>query len=156
MFFMGEEVGADQPYRYDSFLDHREDLAGSRAGEGARMFRFYQDLIRFSRRHPAVRVQRIDVIDHDDERRLIAFRRATGIDELLVVASFANRALDEHTIRSEPARLPDGAWRELFNSDSRYYGGDDVGNAGADLPAAGGRFRLRVPACGFVVFAKVG
>jgi 1,4-alpha-glucan branching enzyme len=51
MFFMGEEIGARKPYRYDTFMANREDIAGLRAGDGAPMFRFYQDALRFSRRH---------------------------------------------------------------------------------------------------------
>jgi 1,4-alpha-glucan branching enzyme len=155
MFFMGEEVGAQQPYRYDSFLAHREDLAGARAGEGARLFRFYRDLIRFGRRHRAVRVQAIDIVHVDGTARVLAFRRAAGVDELLVVASFANRAYDGYAILGEPARLPDGAWRELFNSDAALYGGSNVGNLGADLPVAGGLLRLVLPAVGFVVLSKL-
>ena len=30
MFFMGEEVGCWQPYRYNDFLNHRDDLPGMR------------------------------------------------------------------------------------------------------------------------------
>jgi 1,4-alpha-glucan branching enzyme len=155
MFFMGEEVGAAQPYRWDDFITHREDLAGLRAGDGARLFRFYQDLIRFGRRHPAVRVQGIDCVHVNDVGRVIAWRRGTGTDELLVVANLANRAYDEYWIATDPARLPDGAWRELFNSDSSRYGGGDFGNLGLDLVAVGGRIRLRLPAVGLVAFAKV-
>jgi hypothetical protein len=34
MFLMGEEVGAQQPYTYDRFAEHKEDLEGLRAGDG--------------------------------------------------------------------------------------------------------------------------
>ena len=33
MFFMGEEVGAQKPYRFNDFLANREDIKGDRAGE---------------------------------------------------------------------------------------------------------------------------
>src|SRR5580704_5535622 len=55
MFFMGEEIGAQKPYTFDGFMSNREDLMGERASNGARMFRFYQDAIQFSRCHPATR-----------------------------------------------------------------------------------------------------
>jgi 1,4-alpha-glucan branching enzyme len=155
MFFMGEEVGAAQPYRWDDFIGHREDLAGLRAGDGARLFRFYQDIIRFSRRHPAVRVQGIDVVHVNEAGRVIAWRRSTGMDELLIVVNLANHAYAEYGIGSDPSRLPTGAWRELFNSDSSLYGGGDFGNLGLDLIAAGGRINLRLPAVGLLAFAKV-
>ncbi len=155
MFFMGEEVGAAQRFRYNDFLEHREDLLGLRHGAGASLFRFYQDLIRFCRRHPAVRVRAVDTIHVNPEGRVIAFRRSTGADELLVVASLANRPYDEYWIHSDAARLPDGTWREMFNSAAASYGGDGFGNYSAGLVAAGGHLRLRLPGPGFVVLLQV-
>ena len=155
MFFMGEEVGAQKPYRYDTFMQNREDIAAARVGEGAQLFRFYRDLIRFSHRHPAVRVQGIDIVHVNGNARVIAFRRSTGSDELLVVASLNNQSFASYAIQTEAYRLPDGAWRELFNSDAQLYGGRNVGNGGADLPVAGGRLSLCLPASGFIVLAKV-
>jgi 1,4-alpha-glucan branching enzyme len=154
MFFMGEEVGARKPYKYDSFMANREDIAGERAAGGAPMFRFYQDALRFSRRHPAVRVRRIDIVHVNDDGRVIAFTRRAGNDELLVVASFSNRVLDDYVIQTEAWRLPDGRWRELFNSDAAIYGGNNVGNFGEDLPAGNGRIQLRIPANAFLIFEK--
>ena len=154
MFFMAEEIGAQKLYRYDTFMDNREDIAGERAGNGAQLFRFYQDAIRFSRRHIAVRVRSIDIIHVNGDGRVIAFRRSAGTDELLVVASLNNRVFDEYFIQCEPWRLPDGNWRELFNSDAAIYGGDNVGNFGADLPVTNGRIQIRIPASGFVVLVK--
>jgi 1,4-alpha-glucan branching enzyme len=156
MFFMGEEIGAQQPYRVTDFMNHREDLAAERAGNGARLFRFYQDLIRFSRRHPATRAQAIDVVHALGTTRVIAFVRAAGSDRLLVVASLRNQPfLDGYVVQTDPSRLPDGAWREVFNSDAGIYGGSNVGNFGADVPVAGGRVQARIPANGFVVFQKL-
>ena len=156
MFFMGEEIGARQPYRFDDFLSHRENLEGERAGDGRRLFRFYQDLIRFSRRHSSTRAQSIDVIHALGATRVIAFTRMAGSDRLLVVASLRNQSfLDGYVIQTDPSRLPDGAWREVFNSDAAIYGGANVGNFGADVPAAGGRLEARVPASGFVVFQRL-
>jgi 1,4-alpha-glucan branching enzyme len=154
MFFMGEEVGAQKPYRYNDFIHNREDIAGERQGYGARLFRFYQDAIRFSRRHPAVRVQSIDVIHVHHEARVIAFRRSTGLDSLLVIASLSNRPFGDYAIQTESSRLPDGAWRELFNSDAAIYGGDNVGNGGRDVQVTNGRLEVSVPANGFIVLAR--
>ncbi len=155
MFFMGEEIGAQKPYRYDSFMAHREDIAGDRAGSGAKLFRFYQDAIRFSRRHSAVRVRQIDIVHVNNDGRVIAFRRSAGSDDLMIVASFSNHVFDDYVIQTDPSRLPDGAWRELFNSDAALYGGDNIGNLGADLPAGNGRLQIRLPANAFVVFEKI-
>ena len=155
MFFMAEEIGAQKPYRYDSFMANREDIASERAGKGANLFRFYQDAIRFSRRHPAVRVQGIDIVHVNDDARTLAFRRSAGSDELLIVASLNNQVLEAYAIQTEAWRLPDGAWSELFNSDAAIYGGNNIGNFGASLYAAGGRIQVRIPANGFLVFARI-
>ena len=153
MFFMAEEVGAQQPYRYDTFMDHREDIAGLRAGSGAQLFRFYRDLIRFRHRHPGLRARAIDIVHVDGQQRVIGFLRTTGMDELLVVASYANQSFEAYALRAD--RLPDARWRELFNSDAALYGGANVGNGGADLPSQGGALTLCLPACGFLVFAQI-
>jgi len=154
MFFMAEEVGAQKTYRYDTFMANREDIAGERAGNGAQLFRFYQDVIRFSRRHSAVRVRSIDIVHVNNDGRIIAFRRSAGSDELLLVASLSNQVFDDYVIQTDSWRLPDGQWRELFNSDAAIYGGDNVGNFGGDLPAGNGRIHLRIPANAFVVLQK--
>jgi 1,4-alpha-glucan branching enzyme len=155
MFFMGEEVGTQKFFKYDTFMSNREDIAALRQGDGAKMFRFYQDAIRFSRRHVAVRVQTIDIVNVNGEGRVIAFRRSAGTDELLVVASLSNHDCDEYVITTEEWRLPDGTWREVFNSDAGLFGGRNVGNMGAGLLATNGRLSLRLPANGLLVLAKV-
>jgi 1,4-alpha-glucan branching enzyme len=155
MFFMGEEVGAQKPYTFDTFMANREDIAGLRAGDGARLFRFYQDAIRFSRQHPAIRTQSLDIVHVNGSARVMAFRRSTGMDEILIVASLNNHPFDAYVVQTEAGRVPDGPWRELFNSDAALYGGTNFGNFGGDVFAAGGRVQLRIPANGLVVFEKV-
>ena len=154
MFFMGEEIGAQKPYTWDKFLENREDLVGDRTGTGANLFRFYQDVIRFSRRHSAVRAQTIDIVHVNDAGRVIAFTRFAGSDELLIVASLNNNSFAEYDVQTESWRLPDGEWREVFNSDASLYGGNNTGNGGAALSATNGRIQVALPANGFVVFEK--
>ena len=155
MFFMGEEIVAQKPYRFDNVDDSKEDLAGERAGDGARMFRFYQDLIRLRRGNAAMRARAIDIIHADDANRVIAFTAMAGQGQVLVVASLNNHPfLDGYVIATDAVRLPSGWWQEIFNSDSSLYGGHDVGNFGAAVPADSGRLQLRLPASGFVVLQK--
>ncbi|MFT3780604.1 MAG: alpha-amylase family glycosyl hydrolase [Nibricoccus sp.] len=154
MFFMGEEVAAQKPYTWDKFMDNREDIAGKRTGDGAQMFRFYQDAIRFSRRHHAVRAQSIDVVHVNNDARVLAFTRFAGTDELLVIASLNNQSFPEYVIQTESWRLPDGLWREVFNSDAALYGGANLGNNGASLSAGNGRLAVGMPANTLLVFAK--
>ena len=70
------------------------------------------------------------------------------------MASFNNQVLEGYVMQTEPSRLPDGQWRELFNSDAAIYGGDGVGNYGADLPAGNGHIQIRIPANGFVILQR--
>ncbi|HEY0021023.1 MAG TPA: alpha-amylase family glycosyl hydrolase [Longimicrobium sp.] len=156
MFFMGEEVVAQNLYKYDNILQAREDLHGERAGAGANMFRFYRELIALRHAHPAVRSHEIDVIHAYDPTRVLAFTRRQAQSELLVVASLNNQPfLNGYVLQTGWGRLPAGMWREIFNSDSAAYGGSDVGNYGASLPSDGARLELRLPANGFVVLQRL-
>jgi len=51
--------------------------------------------------------------------------------------------------------LPNGSWREIFNSDAVMYGGDGVGNFGAEVPSSQRQIQVRIPANGFLIFSKV-
>ncbi len=154
MFFMGEEVGAQQPYRYNDFVQHREDFAGLKAGSGKNLFAFYKDLIALSCGSPAVRSRAIDVFLADDANRVIGFRRWSGDDEVLVVASL-NPAPFDHGYVMHDAAFNGTHWHEVLNSDATAYGGHGLGNFGATLAAEGGAFNPVVPATGILVFHRV-
>jgi 1,4-alpha-glucan branching enzyme len=163
MFFMGEESGAQKPYRYDNFLANREDLLGDAAGIGAALFGYYRDLIRMSIGTAAVRSRNIDVACADDANRVIAFHRWTNGGwtdggwtdggEVLIAGSLANTAFANGYWLSS-GRLGDAGWTEIFNSDAQVYGGWNVGNAGRRLQAQGGALNVVIPACGFVVLRR--
>jgi 1,4-alpha-glucan branching enzyme len=155
MFFMGEETGAQKPYRFDSFATHREDILGDRVAGGASLFRFYSEAIALCRRRPAARSQDIDIIHVDERSRVIAFVRRAGVDALLIVASFSNRPyLEGYVLETDALRLPSGPWQEVFNSDATEYGGRGTGNFGAAIPAINGCFEARLPANGLLIFWK--
>jgi 1,4-alpha-glucan branching enzyme len=156
MFLMGEEIGAVKPFRYDDFARHKEDLVGERQGSGRLLYRFYQDVIKLRRLRPALRARGIDVLYTDDANRVIAFLRTDGLEDALVVGSLANRPFDHGYVVGAPGgRLPDGTWREIFNSDAGVYGGDDVGNGGGTVISTGGRLDVVIPMNGFVVLLRV-
>ena len=155
MFYMGEEIGAQKLARYNTIVEAKEDLHGERAGNGAAMFRFYQDLLGLNDRHSAVRSRHIDIVHALPDTRVIAFTRRLFDEDLLVVASLNNAAFaDGYVIQTDQSRLPAGAYREIFNSDSARYGGSDLGNFGAAIPSSHGRIQLRIPARGCVVFKR--
>jgi 1,4-alpha-glucan branching enzyme len=155
MFFMGEEVAATREYRYDNVASSKEDLLGDAAGVGAAMFRWYRDAIALRRGNPALRSRHLDVLHAHDADRVVAFTRRLGTFDVLVVASLNDTAFrDGYRLDAGPSRLPPGAWREVLNSDSAFYGGADVGNLGAALPSEGGRLDLRLPANGLLVLVR--
>jgi 1,4-alpha-glucan branching enzyme len=156
MFFMGEETGATQPFRFGDYVTNRETILQKRTGFGANLFRFYREAIALEQRYPAARSRDIDIIHVNPDSRVIAFvRRSNGDEDLLVIASLHDTPYSAgYVIWSDPQRLPDGGWREVFNSDAAQYGGFGAGNAGASILAYGGRFEALLPASGFVVFAR--
>jgi 1,4-alpha-glucan branching enzyme len=155
MFFMGEEIVAQKPARYENISTSKEDLHGDRVGVGAQMFRYYQDLIRLRRSNPAAKSHHIDIIHVWEPARVIAFTRREGSNDLLIVASLSNAPyLDGYIIETSADRLPNGGWQETFNSDANLYGGKDVGNYGAVIPVVEGRIQLRLPANGLLVLQR--
>jgi len=156
MFLMGEEVGATKDFTYDRFSEDKEDLPALRAGSGAHLFRFYQEVIALRLANTAAHSRDLEVVHADDGQRVIAFRRWGGPEELLVMGSLGNRAFGVPGYRLWHPSLAGGGWREVFNSDAARYGGDNVGNAGATLHPDGDRLDVVVPANGFVVLRRAG
>ena len=155
MFFMGEEIGAERRYTYNNFMAAREDIIGERHGNGRAVFRFYQDLITLVRRLRSIRTQNIDIVHQSNANRVVAFKRWTGDEELLVAASLNDAAFaDGYILAKDELAIPDAGWKEIFNSDSARYGGRNIGNLGAVVGSNGGRLNVVIPAAGFVVFAK--
>lgn len=152
MFFMGEEVGASRPYRYDDFINNREDYQALRLGSGNALFRFYQAVIALRRARPALRTGNFEVLHVHDANRLLAFRRWDGPEDFIVVASLNNGAFSAgYSILN--TRIADGEWREVFNSVAADYGGFGVVNAQA-IPSRGGVLTPRVPANGVIVLQR--
>lgn len=155
MFFMGEEIGAQKPYTYNTFMNNREDILGERSGNGKFLFRFYQDLIGLSRRLNSIRSNNIDILHQSNDNRVIAFKRWSGSEEVIIVASFNNAPFDNgYIIAKDPLAIPDAGWKEVFNSDAAVFGGQNVGNGGRTLRSSQATLNVVVPANGFVVFVK--
>jgi len=156
MFLFGEEVGFQRDFLYNMVLANREDLKGKRDGDGKHLFAFYSAVIklRLSPASPGLRSRDITVLHTNDAGRVIVFRRRGSGQEYLVLASLSNTPYRSGYIVWHP-EIPAGFWREIFNSDSVAYGGNDVGNFGATIPSQAGRFEAVIPANGLVVFQKV-
>ena len=152
MFFMGQECGDAELYRWNDFVWHRIDFQVAAAGEGRNLFSFFRSLITLRRTVPALRSGSIDILHVHDGNRMLAFSRTYGPDQALVLASLNNQPfLSGYTISG----VTDGTWREVFNIDAALYGGWNDGNGGADLPSNNGRFTAVLPRAGFVVFRRL-
>ncbi len=153
MFLFGEEVGAQEDFLYNRIFNSKIDLVGGRQGNGKNLFAFYRDAIQLRLGHPGLRGRLIDVLHVHDLNRVLAWRRWGEGQDFLILASLNNRPYrDGYTISSP--RLPDGRWKEIFNSDSSRYGGGDFGNGGAEIPAGGGSLNAVIPANGLIVLRR--
>lgn len=162
LFLMGEEVGATKKYTYDQFYCNKEDLLGLRQGLGQYLFAYYRDLIALRRSASAIRHGGLQVIHARDQERVIAFRRFTGEEEYLVVASLNVRPFHAPHYSLHHGSLADHVWREVLNSDSgRYRNGDtnrnhdrDAANRDLVRHAAQGQLDLVLPACSIQVLRR--
>jgi 1,4-alpha-glucan branching enzyme len=155
MFFMGEEVGAQNAYKYDNILQSREDILTERTGQGSKLFRFYQDLIGLSRRLRSIRSHNIDILHQSNVNRVIAFKRWSGNEEVIILASLNNAAFaNGYVIEKDDLAIPNGGWKEVFNSDAAVYGGENVGNFGVIISSREHRLNVVIPANGLVVLVK--
>ena len=155
MFFMGEEVGASLPYRYDDFRagrETRENYYALRVGAGANLFRFYADIIRLRLAHPALLSHNCDILHANDDNRVIAVRRWTTGEEMIVVGSLNNWAF-RGGYRIQDSRIADGQWREVFNSDAAQYGGGGLLNGG-QITSGGGGVSVDIPANSVLVLQR--
>ncbi|MFD0683465.1 alpha-amylase family glycosyl hydrolase [Actinomadura fibrosa] len=151
MFFMGEESGAHEDYRYDDFIEHRESILGEAQGEGRYLCAFYRDLIDLRLAQPAARTHRLDVVHVHNQNRVLAFLRPHEDGDLLVMASLKDEPYaDGYRIQG----VPDGSWHEVLNSDSAAYDGWDEVNGSGEIRAENGELTARLPRAGFVVLRR--
>ncbi|HEY7884603.1 MAG TPA: alpha amylase C-terminal domain-containing protein, partial [Cellvibrionaceae bacterium] len=93
---------------------------------------------------------------HDNTQSVISYRRIAENEEVIVILNFTPVLRKDYRIG-----LPEpGQYRELFNSDSSYYGGSDQGNHGLlvteavswmNLPCS---VSLTVPPLGAVILKR--
>jgi 1,4-alpha-glucan branching enzyme len=134
LLFMGCEFGQEREWNHDAELDW--GLLADPAHAGVQQL--VRDLNRLHRTLPALHEldcepAGFEWIDHTDaQASVIAFlRRAREGPPVLVVCNFT--PVVRHGYRlGVPAP---GVWRERLNTDSRYFGGSDVGAAWGVLTA---------------------
>lgn len=152
LLFMGDEFAQRDEWNHDRSLDwHLLERAPHRGVQ-----RLVADLNRLYRARSSLHAcdhhrHGFEWVDCQDRATSVVsyLRRGPGPTELLlVVANFT--PLVRHEFR---VGVPmSGTWREVLNSDSWHYGGENMGNQGGveaeEVPSHGRPFSLRVTVAG--------
>ena len=131
LLFMGGEFGQQREWNHDQSLDWHLLEQPSHAGLQA----LIRDLNRVYRETPALHERDCDaagfewLVTDDAGRNVFTWLRKAhdARRQCLVVVNFSPNVYRDYRIR---VPFP-GVWREIFNSDSAFYGGGNVGNIGA-------------------------
>jgi 1,4-alpha-glucan branching enzyme len=127
LLFMGGEFGQRDEWNHDRALDWRLlDFAPHRG-----VFDLLGALNGLYRNEPALGrdsdPEGFQWIDCDDvSHSVVTFQRRVGAELLIVVLNFTPVPRHRYRIGAPEA----GTYREIFNSDSTYFGGSNLGNAG--------------------------
>jgi 1,4-alpha-glucan branching enzyme len=130
LLFMGGEIGQWREWDHDTSIDWHLLHYPLHAG----LQRWLDDVHRVYRREHALyevdfEYTGFEWIDfHDAASSIISFERVarSGGDRLVIVCNFTPVPRSDYRIGVPYA----GTYREVLNSDSSYYGGSNVGNAG--------------------------
>ncbi|HYC64817.1 MAG TPA: 1,4-alpha-glucan branching protein GlgB [Reyranellaceae bacterium] len=140
LLFMGGEIAQEREWNHDSSLDWH--LLADPAHRGVQ--RLVGDLNRLYRDEPALHQRDSDpagfrwLVGDDRANSVFAFARFGNDGAPLVVVCNMTPAPRHHYRIGVPRS---GTWREIANTDSRFYGGSDLGNQGtvqsSGIPAHG-------------------
>ncbi|TMJ01284.1 MAG: 1,4-alpha-glucan branching protein GlgB [Alphaproteobacteria bacterium] len=131
LLFMGGEIAQEREWNHDTELDWF--LLDDPAHAGVQ--RLVRDLNRVYREQPALHARDTEpagfrwMVGDDRANSVFAYQRfgADGSAPVLVVCNMT--PVPRQRYRIGVARA--GAWREIVNTDSQFYGGSNVGNDGA-------------------------
>ncbi|MBP8925692.1 MAG: 1,4-alpha-glucan branching protein GlgB [Pseudomonadales bacterium] len=127
LMFMGGEFAQQREWSHARALDWQ--ALDDPHGRGVHTL--VRDLNRLYREQPALHARSFEQdgfewIDcHDATQSVLAYLRRAGDEVCVVLLNFT--PVPRHDYRIGVPLC--GAWRELLNTDSRYYGGSDSGNA---------------------------
>jgi len=155
MFLFGEEVGCANDFRYNKVLELREDLHGLRASSGSNLFNFFRDAVRLRLSRTAMKSRNLKIEHVHELNRVLAFQRWEHNEQLLVCVNLSNLAYDSPSYFIPSHSIGNGRWQEVFNSDSRFYGGSNLGNSGRVLESTQHGFACILPANSTIVFQRV-
>ena len=148
LLFMGGEIAQWREWNHDTEIDWH--LLQNPAHAGVQ--RLVRDLNKVYRAEPALHARDADgagfrwLIGDDRANSVFAFLRFGGVGTkpVLVLCNMTPAPRHDYHVGVPLA----GLWREIANTDSRFYGGSDMGNEGAvhtvESPAHGERQSLRL------------
>jgi 1,4-alpha-glucan branching enzyme len=129
LLFMGCEFGQPAEWNHDAELSWQLlQFENHRGIQGT-----LRDLNRVYHAEPSLYQRDFEpggfswAVDADREQSVLAFFRYghEGTNPVLVICNFT--PVPRHAYR---IGVPEGAWREIFNSDSAGFGGSNIGNGG--------------------------
>ena len=131
LLFMGGEIAQEREWNHDRELDWFLLADPAHAG----IQRLVRDLNRLYRREPALHQRDCEaagfrwLIGDDRANSVFAFLRQgmDGTEPVLVVCNMTPAPRRGYRIGVPRA----GSWQEILNTDSRFYGGSDLGNGGS-------------------------
>jgi 1,4-alpha-glucan branching enzyme len=129
LLFMGCEFGQRDEWSHDASLQWHL----LQYGPHQRLQRMMGDLNRMYREEAALHLLDCEAAGfswleaNDSSRSTLAFARHDGAAETMIVACNFTPVPRQNYRVGVPAP---GAWREILNTDSEYYGGSGQGNAG--------------------------
>lgn len=148
LFFMGNEIGQWTEWNHDQSLDWHLLNDGKHSG----LLHWIDDLNTLYKSERALyevdfHYSGFDWIDfHDSASSIISFERKSvnALERIIVVCNFTPVPRYEYRIG-----VPEqGAYAELLNSDSSYYGGSNMGNAGTiaseEIPHHNRQYSIRL------------
>jgi 1,4-alpha-glucan branching enzyme len=126
LLFMGCEFGQGTEWNFNRALDwYVLDYAHHRGVQ-----KLVKDLNTLYKDHPALYAHDFDhhgfewIDCHDVQQSIISYRRKSDHEELYIILNFTPVVREHYRIGVPQA----GTYSEIFNSDSTYYDGSNVGN----------------------------
>jgi 1,4-alpha-glucan branching enzyme len=164
MLWQGEEFLANNDFKHGLTSSWGQDtdwIDGDEAAKSSEVSKArqghhqtYKDLIALRRSSDAFlpRSPIHRVMTHNADQ-VVAFERKGPSGDAFVVITH----LDDQTKENYQVPLPEGNWKEVFNTDAEVYGGNNVGNGGGVVTSRPGQpASLTLPAGGTLVLKKQG
>ena len=158
LLFMGCEFGAQKEWDHDGALDWA--LLAAPAHQGVQ--RLVRDLNRVYRNYPALHQADHNPSGfewrdmHNAAESVLAYQRlAEGAANVLVCVNLTPMVRYDYVVTLREA----GSYQEIINSDSKYYGGSNVGNSGSlQTVEVNGEHRLQLalPPLGVLLLERQG